>query len=324
MNKEPLVSIIIPCYNKANFISDAIESALKQSYSNIECLIIDDGSTDESRNVANKYVEMDKRIRYYYKENGGPSSSRNYGVQKAKGEWIQFLDADDWLCADKIKNQLSFLNETIVNEDVVFYSDYVIIEESKDGTEKTEKIITLEHMGNQDLIKNIVGRKFGLATPTPLHVNNTLFKRSIFRTELFNESVYYEDLIFFYNLLIKNIKFIHTPCIGMYYRSNKEGISKVNDYVRIGYLQLLETVYSSGEEYLRYSPNVNVLLKYFAKSNNKQMFIRTMSLVRNSNLPVYSMFQKNIRKSLVVLDTLRILYPLIKYQKRLMIKYPKL
>jgi len=209
MKKNPLVSIIISCYNKGSLISEAIESALNQTYSNIECLVIDDGSTDDSKNIILKYCKKNKRLQYFLKNNGGPGSTRNFGVEKANGEWIQFLDADDWLDVEKIFKQINFIIENNLNGDIVLYSDYVIVEQNSLRKEKEEREIRLTDMDNQKLIRSIVGRKFGLAQPTPLHVNNTLFNRSIFEKVLFDENVYYEDLIFFYNLLFLNFKFIY-------------------------------------------------------------------------------------------------------------------
>ncbi len=322
MKKDPLVSIIIPCYNKVQYVSDAIESALNQTYSNIELILVDDGSTDNTCEIIKKYQVEDARVRYFYKENGGVSSARNYGIRQAQGEWVQFLDADDWLNKDKINFQLKYSVDKKYHDGVVFYSDYKIIDEGSvyEGTE-----FTFENLDNEQLIKKLIGRKFGLSTPTPLHVNSTLFSKNLFETELFDETVpLYEEIILFYNLLIKNVQFVHTPCIGMYYRSNPGGISKNEDSVKIGYLQFLETVYSTRREYLEYSPNIGKLIKYFIKRRNKEMYNRTLNLIRISNIPVYSYDNKNIREMILILDKFKILYPLVKYRRSYLINYPKL
>lgn len=88
-----MFSIIIPLYNKGKLIKSAIDSVLSQSNIDFEIVIVDDGSKDDSTQYVNEY--KDTRILYYYKENGGVSSARNYGIEKANGEWIIFLDADD-------------------------------------------------------------------------------------------------------------------------------------------------------------------------------------------------------------------------------------
>ncbi len=322
MNNNPLVSVIIPCYNKSKYISDAIESVLNQTYSHIECIVIDDGSTDNSGEIVKKFEQSDNRVRYFYKENGGVSSTRNFGVLKARGEWIQFLDGDDWLSTDKIKRQLEYAGADLCKDDIVFHCDYSIVKQNDAGLAKTEEKFLFDRYNNEQLIKMIVGRKFGLETPTPIHVNNTLIRRNIFGKHLFDESVYYEDLIFFYDLLINNVHFIHTPIIGMYYRSNRDGISKVSDYNRIGYLQLLERVYNTNKDYLQYSSSIDVILEYFVRQNNAEMYDRALQLVRHSDVPVYSSTGKNIRKKILILDTLKSLKPFIKYRKKISIKYP--
>lgn len=101
-----LVTIIIPLYNKVDAIKDTIGSVMGQSYSNWELLIIDDGSNDGSSDVVKDYLD-DNRIKYYKKNNGGVSSARNFGLMKAKGEWLIFLDADDTF----LPNALSSLVE---------------------------------------------------------------------------------------------------------------------------------------------------------------------------------------------------------------------
>lgn len=90
-----LISIIVPCYNQAQFLSECIESVLAQTYSNWECIIVNDGSPDDTENIALEWAAKDNRIKYIYKENGGLCSARNAGISSAEGEWILPLDADD-------------------------------------------------------------------------------------------------------------------------------------------------------------------------------------------------------------------------------------
>lgn len=94
MTKGKTISVVIPLYNKGKIVERGIKSIISQTYDNWECEIIDDGSTDDSALYAKKYIN-DERIHYHYKPNGGVSSARNYGVQKATGQYVIFLDADD-------------------------------------------------------------------------------------------------------------------------------------------------------------------------------------------------------------------------------------
>src|SRR5579875_322194 len=102
---HPLISIIIPLYNAEKYIIETIDSALQQSYKNIEIIIIDDGSTDSSFNVAETYKS--DNIIVVKQENKGASAARNHGLKLAKGEYIQFLDADDILDVNKIEYQIN-------------------------------------------------------------------------------------------------------------------------------------------------------------------------------------------------------------------------
>ena len=100
MHESPLVSIIVPCYNQVEYLDDSLGSILKQTYSNWECIVVNDGSTDNINEKVVKWLEVDTRIKYYIKENEGLSMARNTGIHLANGEYILPLDADDYISAD--------------------------------------------------------------------------------------------------------------------------------------------------------------------------------------------------------------------------------
>jgi glycosyltransferase involved in cell wall biosynthesis len=95
MKDQPLVSIITPTYNRAHMVKAAIVSVLNQTYANWELLIVDDGSTDQTKSIVASF--QDRRIRYFYKTNAGQCAARNYGIARAKGVWVTYLDSDDIL-----------------------------------------------------------------------------------------------------------------------------------------------------------------------------------------------------------------------------------
>lgn len=95
MSNNELVSIVIPCYNQAVYLPEAIQSVLEQTYTNWECIIVNDGSPDNTEQVANEWMQKDSRIKYVYKPNGGLSSARNAGIEQSNGTYILPLDADD-------------------------------------------------------------------------------------------------------------------------------------------------------------------------------------------------------------------------------------
>lgn len=121
MNK-PLVSIIVPCYNQAQYLDEALLSVFEQSYTHWECFIINDGSTDNTEEVAENWIARDSRFIYLYQENGGLSSARNGGLDIVKGDYIQFLDADD--CLHNLKFEKSLEKVKQVNANLII-SNYV-------------------------------------------------------------------------------------------------------------------------------------------------------------------------------------------------------
>lgn len=106
----PTVSIIVPCYNGARFVSETLQSVCDQTLTDWECIIVDDGSTDDSAAVVKPFL-LDNRFRYLYQENRGLSEARNTGMRHATGEYLQFLDADDLLLPEKLASQIQFLEE---------------------------------------------------------------------------------------------------------------------------------------------------------------------------------------------------------------------
>ena len=106
MTDKPLVSVVIATYNMARFLPLALHSALSQSYGNIEVLVIDDGSRDDTQAVMAPF-RSDRRTRYIFQQNGGQASAKNHGIREARGEYVAFLDADDLWVPDKLERQLA-------------------------------------------------------------------------------------------------------------------------------------------------------------------------------------------------------------------------
>ena len=112
---KPFVSVIVPCYNQAQYLDEALQFVIDQTYNNWVCIIVNDGSIQNTEEVAKKWVEKDARFTYLYKKNGGLSSARNTGIEKAKGNYILPLDADD-----KISNEyLELAINKFINDDTI-------------------------------------------------------------------------------------------------------------------------------------------------------------------------------------------------------------
>ena len=101
-----VISVIVPVYNAEKYLSRCIDSILVQRFNDLELLLIDDGSKDGSGKICDEFAEKDKRIKVFHKVNGGVSSARNYGLEKSNGEYVTFVDADDYLLPETITEQL--------------------------------------------------------------------------------------------------------------------------------------------------------------------------------------------------------------------------
>ncbi|MGE8593297.1 glycosyltransferase family 2 protein [Bifidobacterium hominis] len=148
------VSIIVPVYNVERYLKRCIDSLIKQSYPNIEIILVDDGSTDNSFSFCKEYALKDSRIRVFHKENEGLGLTRNYGIERALGEYVTFVDSDDYLTLDAIESMLG--KATATNADVVIATHYYKNEEQKvavperlySGSE-IEEALMVHMMGNK-------------------------------------------------------------------------------------------------------------------------------------------------------------------------------
>ncbi|MGN0811934.1 MAG: glycosyltransferase family 2 protein [Candidatus Coproplasma sp.] len=119
-----LISVIVPVYNGEKYIQKCIESIQKQTFSKIEIIIVDDGSTDNTKNICNNFINLDERVKYYYITNSGVSKARNYGLMHAQGDFISFVDSDDWIDADMLEVLLSTLLTNNADFSYCFAYDY--------------------------------------------------------------------------------------------------------------------------------------------------------------------------------------------------------
>ena len=130
LDKQPLVSVIMPVYNAEKYLSEAIESIISQSYLNWELLIVDDGSTDRSLEIINRYVKQDKRIQLFQNQTSkhGPGMARNYGMDQIHGKYTYFIDADDWIEKVLLQDTVTMAEET--GADIVPFG-FIIEEKEK-------------------------------------------------------------------------------------------------------------------------------------------------------------------------------------------------
>ena len=181
---KALISIIVPIYNVEKYLRQCLDSVLNQTYQNFECLLINDGSPDNSAGICKEYVDKDARFHYFEKENGGLASARNFGIKYSKGKYITFIDSDDWVESDYLEVLYSKIKE--------YNTDFVISSYKK--FDMDEDCFYL-HIWDQDYYEKIWTSQ-ELLTQLPNLENydgsytvswGKLFKRSLFDEILFNE-----------------------------------------------------------------------------------------------------------------------------------------
>jgi len=170
-----LVTVIIPCYNSEKWIGQCVDSVLKQTYTKLEIIIVDDGSTDNTATVISTF--SDPRINYYYKENQGLSATRNFGIARAKGDLIAFLDSDDFWVADKIEKQA----DKAKTYDFI-YCDYSLI--SEDGEQLLTQSIVNPSLYKEDLKTVILQKNIISGGSAVLIKKNVLEKIGLFNEQL--------------------------------------------------------------------------------------------------------------------------------------------
>lgn len=215
--KEPLVSIIIPIYNSEKSIERCLCSIRNQTYKNIEVLMINDGSMDHTLSILHKYKKLDNRFRLINKINTGVSASRNQGINEARGEYLQFVDADDWI----VKNA----TETYVQMEVTQDCDMVISDYYRVNG---KKIYTKGHIPKEGLISREEFAQFMMEAPANFYYGvmwNKFFKTDIVRKQQITCSTdlnWCEDYQFNleYLLYVSNIYVIKKP---LYYYVKTKG-----------------------------------------------------------------------------------------------------
>ena len=188
-NKSVCFSVIVPAYNSASFIGKCVESVLSQTYSDFELILVNDGSSDNTAEICGAYAANDARIKLISKENGGHTSARNAGLKLASGEYVVFLDSDDWLCADALERCYEHIR--LNSPDVLVFRIINTLTKRPfengvpDGfyklSESKEKIIDsllMDESGRSVFVKGLIGKAFKreiilpnqLAVPTELRI----------------------------------------------------------------------------------------------------------------------------------------------------------
>mgnify|MGYP003177663741 FL=1 len=222
--KTTAVSIIVPVYNKEKYLSECVDSILRQNFKDFELILVDDGSKDSSWNIIKEYANKDKRVVPVHQENAGVSAARNAGLDRAQGKWICFVDADDYLPKDGI--------QILVEHGEKSNADIVNANATRVEDDKQFKIFNF----NNEIVKgNIYPRLVHFAPWAQL------FKRSIIEEHhlrYVKGLAYSEDNVFilYYSLYASSIEFVNDSVYN--YRINSDSAIQNKDYKKVAYHQM--------------------------------------------------------------------------------------
>ena len=235
--ENQLISVIVPIYNVENYLRQCLDSVLGQTFKNFEVLLVNDGSSDSSGDICREYVEKDSRFHYFEKENGGLSDARNYGIERAQGGYLTFIDSDDFVNEKHLENL--FLASRLTNADITIggfsrfengtfwlYQDYF----SSDSLVSFTSAQAIQHL---DSMFDVPFLNFSTAW-------GKLFKRELFSELRFPYGKYAEDQFIIWKLYLK-ARSIYTFNVDSYvYRINKNGMSSVFSLKHLDYIEALE------------------------------------------------------------------------------------
>ena len=258
--RTPILSIIIPVYNVEKYIHKCIDSVLAQTHKDFELILINDGSSDSCGGICNEYARSDGRIQVIHQKNSGLSAARNAGLEIAKGDYIGFVDSDDWIDKSMYENMIAEAKK--FEADIVFCNYYkiegkmliVVNEPIKPGVCDVSECIKLNLI---DKIHN--------------YVWNKIFRRHLFAAEQFTFGKAYEDVALTYKLFGKANKIVHINKPYYYYRQRADSI--VNSF-NPRYIYDLFLFLREREEY--------------AKANHQEMFEHCSKMTAKAAMTAYN------------------------------------
>lgn len=212
---QDLVSIIVPVYNVAQYLERCLTSLVGQTYKNIEIILVDDGSTDTSGVLCDAWQNADDRVKVFHKPNGGLSDARNYGLQRATGGYICFIDSDDWLDLHFIEVMLGALMDT---DSDIAECDYLCTDGSEPIPDSRQIPCDYKVFTGNDCFYRFLTNVFFVS------VCNKLYRTNILKGQLFLKGVYHEDESWTYKIFSKAHRACRLNYTGYYYYQRQGSI----------------------------------------------------------------------------------------------------
>lgn len=209
-----LISVIVPVYNVEKYLSKCVDSCINQTYRNLEIILIDDGSTDGSGDICDEYSRLDERVVVVHQKNQGLSVARNTGIDISKGEWIGFVDSDDWIEPDFFEILYSLVNTS--NADICSCQKCLRYDENPIDNSDTNRITKY---GFAELIKGLLPNDKNIT----FVVWNKIWKRSLIGDVRFKQGQVCEDVAFDRQLFLRTNGLVHIDKTLYNYRQNRFG-----------------------------------------------------------------------------------------------------
>ncbi len=209
-----MISVIVPVYNVAPYLPRCIDSILAQSFGDFELLLIDDGSTDASGAICDEYARKDKRIKVFHKESGGPSAARNYGMEHARGDYIGFIDSDDYVGTDYLK----ILFEMMQGDNIAISQIRVVSTASETMKFTASEDRRLVFDAKEEFKAMMLARDFGVSA------NGKLYRREVFDGHSFPVGKVYEDLDTVPYLIEAGKNYAYSSSVQYYYYQRQGSI----------------------------------------------------------------------------------------------------
>ena len=212
---QDLVSIIVPVYNVAQYLDRCLDSLVKQTDPNIEIILVDDGSTDGSGALCDLWQQRDGRIRVFHKPNGGLSDARNHGLERASGEYICFVDSDDWCDLRYVEVMRGVLEDT--GSDLV-ECDYLTTDERAPAPVSGQTAYDYRLSEGRECFLRFLTNEFFVS------VCNKLYRRSLLESQPFRVGVYHEDEFWTYRIFSRAQRACRLRYTGYYYYQRQGSI----------------------------------------------------------------------------------------------------
>lgn len=221
-----LVSIVVPVYNAEKYLEQCLNSIQNQTYKNFEVILVNDGSMDHSESICKSFVEGDSRFRYFLKSNGGASSARNFGLDHVRGDFITFIDADDWVDENHLEVLINNIREN--NSDMAVSSikkfDNVSNFEIRVHLKQEKYLLNYNKLNREEFL--VILPKLILASNSYKISVCKLFKKELaYETRFDNSLIYGEDTEFFFNLYCNMDSISYVDEVTYVYRLHDESSS---------------------------------------------------------------------------------------------------